>query len=129
MWVLDILILLFLLFLINKTFNLQETLDIINSRTQTIKMKANEAIALLTETKATLERVAAESATLLQKIIDLQTAAENETDLSPEFVAALQDVATQARVVDDLVPNGPSVEPPAEPAPEQPPANPDQPTT
>lgn len=92
-------------------------------------MKANEAIALLTETKATLERVAAESATLLQKIIDLQTAAENETDLSPEFVAALQDVATQARVVDDLVPNGPSVEPPAEPAPEQPPANPDQPTT
>lgn len=52
-----------------------------------------------------LQKVGNESATLLQKITDLETALGNGGNLSSEAEAALAALKAQAQTLDDLVPD------------------------
>lgn len=70
----------------------------------------DKALQDLAEIKETQIKIGSETATLLQKVTDLETAAENNKDTPPEVLAAIADVKAQAKAVDDLVPD--ATEPP-----------------
>lgn len=64
----------------------------------------------------TVSKIGSETQTLKQKVTDLEDALENQTDASPELVAAVEALKTQVQVVDELVPDGEV--PPPDPEPE-----------
>lgn len=67
----------------------------------------NKALADLQEIKDNLAKVSTETATLLQKVTDLETAAAN-ADTPQSVLDAIADVKAQAKAVDDLVPDAPA---------------------
>lgn len=70
----------------------------------------DKALADLQEIKDNLVKVSAESATLLQKITDLETAAAN-ADTPQSVLDKIAEVKAQAKAVDDLVPDAPETTP------------------
>ena len=54
---------------------------------------------------ATLTKIGGETTTLLQKVSDLQAVIANGPPVTPELQAAVDALAAQAKVVDDLVPD------------------------
>lgn len=67
----------------------------------------SDAAAQLLAVNDKLVKVGTETATLLTKIQELQDAAANAGQVTPELQAAIDAVATQAGKVDDLVPDAP----------------------
>lgn len=57
-------------------------------------------------------KIGNETSALQQKVKDLQDAAANQDNASPELVAAVEAVAAQLKVVDDLVPDASELPPP-----------------
>lgn len=77
-----------------------------------IMVKQAEIAAQLDEVTGTLQKVANESASLLQKINDLEAQIAQGDDVSPELQAAFDRVKAQAQVVDELVPDAEPTPPP-----------------
>lgn len=78
-------------------------------------MKQQEAIQKLGVISEQMTKIGQETQSLLTKVADLQAAAENADNVSPELQAAIEAVSNQANAVDVLVPdNIPSVEQPPE---------------
>ncbi len=65
-----------------------------------------ELTVQLTKINAQLVKIGTETSKLLQAITDLQAAVAN-APVSPELQAAVDAVAAQAKVVDDMVPDAP----------------------
>lgn len=70
-------------------------------------MNQSELAQSLTETAAKVEKVGAETRTLLTKVQELTDAVNNAGNTTPEVDAALQALQAQVAVVDDLVPDAP----------------------
>lgn len=66
-----------------------------------------------------VKKIGNETSSLKQKVADLETALENQADVSPELQEAVDAVTAQLKVVDDLVADAPSepTEPPNPPEP------------
>lgn len=73
-----------------------------------------EVAARLDKVNDRLGKIGNESATMLKTIEELRAAVEAQGNASPEVLAALEKVETQAGVVDDLVPDATET-PPTEP--------------
>lgn len=84
--------------------------DIHFIKTQNHKIMSNTdtALADLAAIKTSLVKVGTETSTLLQKIIDLENAA-GAADTPQSVLDAIADVKAQAQIVDDLVPDAPTV--------------------
>lgn len=80
---------------------------IVKNNQQERKLMATqaEAAALLKQANDSLAKIGAETSALLQKVTDLQTAAAKADQVSPELQAAIDGVVSQAKSVDDLVPD------------------------
>ncbi len=57
------------------------------------------------QTTAQLQKVGNESAKLQQKISDLEAVINNQSEVTPELRAAVDELKTQAKIVDDMVPD------------------------
>lgn len=68
----------------------------------------DKALAGLADIKTQLGKIGAESSTMLQKITDLENAANSNPDTPQAVLDAIADVKAQAQVVDDLVPDAPA---------------------
>lgn len=66
----------------------------------------DKALADLQEIKDTQAKIGAETSTLLQKVTDLENAAAN-ADTPQSVLDAIAEVKSQAKAVDDLVPDAP----------------------
>lgn len=64
-----------------------------------------EVVAQLQAVQVTLNKVATEEASLVDKIAALQKIIDGMSDASPELVAAAQAVSDQAGVLDAIVPD------------------------
>jgi uncharacterized phage infection (PIP) family protein YhgE len=80
----------------------------INRKLNQIMATQAEAAAQLQGISAELTKVAAETQTLLDNVKALQDAATAAGNVSPELQAAIDQVAAQAKTVDDLVPDAPA---------------------
>lgn len=67
----------------------------------------DQALADLAAIKTQLSKIGGETSTLLQKITDLENAANN-ADTPQSVLDAIADVKAQAQVVDDQVPDAPT---------------------
>src|SRR5439155_18533027 len=68
-----------------------------------------DAAVQLAGIKDDLVKVAAETQGLLDAVAALQAAAASAANVTPELQAAIDAVASQAKTVDDLVPDAPTV--------------------
>lgn len=66
-----------------------------------------ELAAGLAQVTAQLVKIGTETATLLQKVADLESALGNAGAVTPELQAAFDALKAQVQVVDDLVPDAP----------------------
>lgn len=73
--------------------------------TERIEMNQAEAVAKLNSVNDSLTKIGGETSTLLAKVADLEAAAANAGEISPELQAAIEAVSAQATKVDDLVPD------------------------
>ena len=62
---------------------------------------------------ATVEKIAGETRTLIDKVAALQVALDNAGTVDPAVDAAMAELAAQVAVVDELVPDAPAAEEPA----------------
>lgn len=85
------------------------TLAAVENLKEIITMNNTEAVQMLTDVATKIQKIGTESATTLQKVSDLQAVVDSlqaaGQTIDPTLVAAIQAVATQAQVVDDLVPD------------------------
>lgn len=81
-----------------------------------------ELAAQIGELGGIVRKIGNETSTLKQKVADLEAAAQNQADASPELVAAVADVRAQLDIVDQLVPDA---EEAPQPGTVDEPANPD----
>jgi len=72
---------------------------------ETIMATQQELTAQITAATEKLTKIGTETGTLLTKIEELKTALANAGNVSPELQAAVDALAAQAAVVDDLVPD------------------------
>jgi seryl-tRNA synthetase len=79
----------------------------VNRKLKEILMNQKEATEKLQKVSNQLGKVGEETATLLKNVEDLKTALENSKEVSPELQAAVDQVASQAALVDDKVPDAP----------------------
>lgn len=71
-------------------------------------MNQAEAVTKLGQVNESLTKIGGETSTLLTKVADLQAAAANSDQISPELQAAIEAVSAQATKIDDLVPDATS---------------------
>lgn len=93
----------------NKMQQLVNKQDFLTLNIQTMGQKTDQALADIALIKGTLDKVSAETSTLLQKITDLENTAGNN-DTPQEVLDAIAAVKTQAEAVDALVPDAPPSE-------------------
>ena len=87
------------------------------SLTKTHKTMATQEqlVADLTALTAQVTKIGTETSTLLTKVADLEAAlSASGAAVTPEVEAALAALKSQVQVVDDLVPDAPTAETPAE---------------
>ena len=84
-----------------------QELQAINLRLDAIMSTLAEATAELVALTAKVTKIGDETATLLQKIADLEATLGAGVVTTPEFDAALAALKAQADVVDGLVPDAP----------------------
>lgn len=82
-----------------------ERLDTLTQQGAQIMASQEEAAAQLAAVNEKLVKIGTETSTLLTKIAELQAALEAAGQVAPELQAAIDAVAAQAGVVDDLVPD------------------------
>ena len=70
-------------------------------------MEQSEAAEQLREVRGTIEKIGTETDKLLEKITELEQAAADADNVSPELMAAIEAVKVQANVVDEKVPDLP----------------------
>ncbi len=70
-----------------------------------------DLVKQLTAVKDELVKVGAETTNLVKAVADLQAVIANGPAVTPELQAAVDAVAAQAKVVDDLVPDAPAPAP------------------
>lgn len=87
---------------------MMEKINLIINKLQLMGFNTDKALADLAAINEQLTKVGAETATLLQKITDLETTAAN-ADTPQSVLDAIAVVKTQAQVVDDEVPDAPTV--------------------
>jgi seryl-tRNA synthetase len=85
--------------------NIERLLRALINQGVRIMSTQQEAAEQLTAVKEQLGKVAGETATLLNKIEELKAAVESSSQASPELQAAIEAVAAQAKIVDDMVPD------------------------
>jgi uncharacterized coiled-coil DUF342 family protein len=92
---------------------LSKIFDQINLLKSKLEIMAKTQLELAEDVKAItaqLQKVGNESAKTLQKVEELQAVIDNLPNVTPELQTAFDELKTQAKVVDDLVPD--AIEPP-----------------
>lgn len=80
----------------------------LNRKMEKLMVTQAEVAADVGLVKDQLVKVGLETATLIDRIADLETAVANQADASPELVDAVAALKAQAQLVDDLVPDAPT---------------------
>lgn len=76
-----------------------------------------EVVQVLNQVSAQLTKIKGETTGLQQRITDLETAVNNQPNVTPELKAAVENIKAQVQVVDDLVTDTPTPPPIEEPLP------------
>lgn len=91
----------------NKLNQILGKINSLNSKINIMGDNTNKALEDLQAIKDSLTKISTESSTLLQKVTDLENAAAN-ADTPQSVLDAIAAVKTQAKAVDDLVPDAPA---------------------
>jgi hypothetical protein len=83
----------------------RQLLRTINHNTQKIMANQTELVNKVNTITAQLQKIGNESAQTLQKVIELQAVIDAGPGVSPELQTAVDALAAQVQVVDDLVPD------------------------
>jgi hypothetical protein len=89
--------------------DLRQAMNSLVTKVDTIMLTQTQLAATLTTLGGEIKKIGVETTTLLEKVTALTEAVANAGNTSPEVDAALADVQAQAQVVDDLVPDVPTV--------------------
>jgi len=84
----------------------------VNNKIETLMSNTDQALQDLAAIGQTLTKISGETTTLLQKITDLENAANN-SDTPQSVLDAIAAVKSQANTIDGLVPDAPPTEPQA----------------
>jgi chromosome segregation ATPase len=87
---------------------IDERLAQLNQKADKIMATQSDAAAQLTSINTELAKIATETQGLLDQVAALQAAASAAGNVTPELQSAIDAVAAQAKVVDDLVPDAPA---------------------
>ena len=90
-----------------------EKLNFIIEQNKTIMDNQKDAAAEVKAVTEQLKKVGVESAKTLQKIADLEAVVANLPKVDPELADAIAELKSQAKIVDDMVPDPPVEETPA----------------
>jgi len=101
-----------LLELLKAINNQSELILSINSKISKLMSNTDQALQDLAGIGQTLTKISGETTTLLQKITDLENAANN-SDTPQSVLDAIAAVKSQANTIDGLVPDAPPTEPQA----------------
>lgn len=90
---------------------MNETLGVLTGKVDKMAGTQADLTAEVQAISATLTKIGNETTTLLQKVTDLQNVVANGPPVSASLQAAIDALAAQAKVVDDLVPDAPPAPP------------------
>lgn len=93
---------------IDININLPGIVPILHQLKELLMTTQAELTQGLTDLTAQVAKIGTETATLVQKVADLETVLASQQDVAPELQAAFDALKAQVTVVDGLVPDAPA---------------------